>query len=93
MCWFVFIQVLDIVNSNSEGSGALNLNTVGHNEASSSWGEEEGRFVSRKSKSFQVICRIWVVCTRGTLFELGASLHVSLQEYLESNAVTRCLIS
>ncbi len=44
------------MNSNPEGTGGLNVNTVGHSEASSSsWVEEEGRFVSRKSKSFQVI--------------------------------------
>ncbi|KAG0560344.1 hypothetical protein KC19_10G173300 [Ceratodon purpureus] len=46
-------EVLGIVNPNSEGSGPLNLNVVARKEESSSWVQEEGRFVSRKSKSYQ----------------------------------------
>lgn len=52
---FASLQVLEIVNSNSEGSGASNPNVVEQKEASSSWIQEEGKFVSRKSKSLQVI--------------------------------------
>lgn len=50
-----FFQVLDIVNPNTDGSGPLNLNIVARKDESSSWVQEEGRFVSRKSKSYQVI--------------------------------------
>ncbi|KAG0602527.1 hypothetical protein M758_10G020400 [Ceratodon purpureus] len=46
-------EVLDMVNSNSGDSGPLNLNIVAHKDVSSSWVQEEGRFVTRKSKSYQ----------------------------------------
>jgi hypothetical protein len=45
---------MDIVHTDSEDSGPLNLNIVAHKDVSSSWVHEEGRFVTRKSKSYQV---------------------------------------
>uniref|UniRef100_A0A7I4ACQ5 Hexosyltransferase n=1 Tax=Physcomitrium patens TaxID=3218 RepID=A0A7I4ACQ5_PHYPA len=46
-------EVLDIVNSNSEGTGPLNLNVFGHNYLSSSWVQEEGRLSTLESQSYE----------------------------------------